>query len=524
MTTLRHFKPRYNSTVSLIILVVYMRMADRPNVVLISTDHWPAALLGSAGHPSIQTPTLDALAQSGIRFSNAYAECPVCIPARRTLMTGTSPRTHGDRVFKDKMEMPELPTVAQAFRDAGYQATAVGKLHVFPQRDRIGFDDVILEEEGRAQYGVVDDYETYLADAGYAGQQFHHGMSNNEYSWRPWHLPEATHATNWATRQMARTVRRRDPKRPGFWFLSYRHPHPPLIPLQHYLDLYRQLPIDEPYEGDWTGGETCFAIRGNRSRGEGVSADQIRLARQAFYALCTHIDHQLRVVIGTLREEGILENTILCFTSDHGDMLGNHGMWAKRLFYDPSANIPMLLVGAAGDPRVGANRVDDRLVGWQDIMPTLLDLAGVEVPETVEGLSMVGSEKREWFYGEVGEDDFATRMIRDDRHKLIYYPIGNQRQLFDLEADQRELTDLAGSPTHQDTLVRLTKLLTDELYGGDEAWVRDGQLIGLPDRARRPGPNRGLSMQRGDHFPPPPRTDMPQITWFSEGEAEEEAT
>jgi len=153
-------------------------MESKPNFLVVSTDHWAASLLGAAGHPTIQTPTLDTLAQSGVRFNNCYSSCPVCIPARRTLMTGTSPKTHGDRVFQPELPMPELPTMAQTFRDAGYQAYAVGKLHVYPQRDRIGFDDVILEEEGRVLYGVIDDYEIFLADKGFAGQQFDHGMGN----------------------------------------------------------------------------------------------------------------------------------------------------------------------------------------------------------------------------------------------------------------------------------------------------------------------------------------------------------
>ena len=493
-----------------------------PNVLLISTDHWPAALLGVAGHPVVQTPTLDSLARSGTRFTNAYAECPVCIPARRTLMTGTMPKTHDDRVFKEKLVMPELPTLAQTFRNAGYQATAVGKLHVYPQRNRIGFDDVILDEEGRTQYGVIDDYEIFLADRGYAGQQFYHGMSNNEYGWRPWHLPEETHATNWATQQMARTIKRRDPDRSAFWFVSYRHPHPPLVPLQIYLDLYHQLEIDDPQIGRWIAEENCFAICGNIDRGvhfqqQASSADQIRLVRRAFYALCTHIDHQLRVLIGTLREEGLLSNTVICFTSDHGDMLGNHGMWAKRLFYEYSANIPMILVGADGDDRVGVNRVDHRLVGWCDVMPTLLDLARVEVPATVEGLSMVGDQKRDWFYGEVGEDAFSTRMIHDRHYKLIYYPVGDQRQLFNLEQDPNELVDLSTSPSHRQKLEDLTQILIAQLYGADLEWMVDGELKGLPDRDFVVGANKGLTSQRGDHFPPPPRTNMRQIQWFSDG-------
>lgn len=204
-------------------------------------------------------------------------------------------------------------------------------------------------------------------------------------------------------------------------------------------------------------------------------------------------------------------------------MLGNHGIWAKRLFYESAANIPMILVGVDGDERVGANRTDDRLVGWQDVMPTLLELAGIEIPETVEGISIVGEERREWLYGEVGEGGSATRMIHDGRHKLIYYPVGNRRQLFDLEDDPNELRDLSGSPAYQQVLIRLTELLIGQFYGGDDAWAEGGQLIGLPDRAFVPGPNKWLSGQRGDHFPPPPRAAMQQLQWLTErGTGDEE--
>ena len=173
--------------------------------------------------------------------------------------------------------------------------------------------------------------------------------------------------------------------------------------MQTYLDHYRDIAIDSPYIGAWSTGpeDLPFSLQASYARGNRYNDIQTRLARQAFYALCTHIDHQIRVLIGTLREEALLDNTIICFTSDHGDMLGNHHMWAKRLFYENSANIPMILVGAAGDDRVGRNRVDDRLVGWQDVMPTLLDLAGIEIPDTVEGLSMVSEQTREWFYAEI---------------------------------------------------------------------------------------------------------------------------
>ena len=497
-------------------------MPRQPNVLLITTDHWPAALLGAAGHPSILTPTIDEFARGGVRFTNCYSECPVCIPARRTLMTGVSPRTHGDRDFGETKPMPDLPTMAQIFRDAGYQACAVGKLHVYPQRSRIGFDDVILDEEGRTQYGVIDDYEMFLGDRGFAGRQFDHGMSNNDYNTRPWHLPEDTHATNWAAAQMVRAIKRRDRGKPAFWFLSYRHPHPPLVPLPAYLAMYDDADVGEPCSGEWSAGDLPYSLQAVRARAAHMTPRQVRAARKAFYALCTHIDHQIRVVIGTLREEGLLDDTVICFTSDHGDMLGDHGMWAKKLFYEPSANIPLVFSGAAGCKRTGVGRIDKRIAGWQDVMPTLLALAGIDIPASVEGLSLVGETRRDWLYGEVGEGDHATRMIRRGRYKLIYYAAGNRRQLFDVEADPRELRDLADQAAHAAALEELTAILIGRLYGGDEAWAADGRLQGRPGRRFRPGANRGLSSQRGHHWPPPPKTDMQQIVWHVEAEEDEQ--
>lgn len=483
-------------------------MGERPHVLLITADHWPGSLLGAAGHPAVRTPTLDQMSRCGTLFTRAYTECPVCIPARRTLLTGTTPRTHGDRTFAVEMPLPGIATIGQTFRDAGYQAVAVGKLHVYPPRDRAGFDEVILAEEGRPQFGAIDDYEIYLGDQGYAGWQFLHGMSNNDYVSRPWHLAEEHHVTNWTTREMARMIQRRDPTRPGFWYLSYTHPHPPLVPLQVYLNMYRDVDPGEPFHGSWPRGENTMPCRMNNRLidSRGYDAEFIRAARRAFYALCTHIDHQLRVVIGTLREEGLLDDTIIMFLADHGDMLGNHGLWAKRLFYEDSARVPMILANAKNDDRVAVGRTDDRLVGLQDVMPTLLDLAGVEIPRTVDGQSMIGANRREFSYGEYGEGAEATRMLHDGRFKLIYYAAGNRLQLFDLEHDPRELTDLIDSADQRTIRARLVEQLIAESYGNDSDWIRDGKLVGVPVPNEPLLPDRGLALQRGSHWPiPPPR-------------------
>lgn len=478
-------------------------MPERPNVMLITADHWPGSLLGARENPIIQTPTLDQLARNGVLFTQAYSPCPMCIPARRSLMTGTTPRTHGDRIFEESLRMPPVTTLAQSFRAARYQAYAIGKLHVYPPRDRIGFNDVILEEDGRLQFGSLDDYEIFLGDHGYVGRAFSHGMSSNEYWYRPWHLSEELHATNWATQQMARMIKRRDPTRPAFWYLSYRHPHPPLAPLQWYLEMYRAVDPGRPAIGEWARDAEAlpYLLKTLRPRFEHLTPEQVAGARRAFCALCTHIDHQIRVVIGTLWEEGILDSTIVLFTADHGDTLGQHGLWAKRVLYENSVNVPMILMGVAGDQRVGHRRTDTRLVGLQDVMPTLQTLAGIPIPNTVEGLCMLGEEKRSWFYAESGEGNMGTRMIRGGRFKLIYYAAGNCVQIFDLQEDPDELNDLATSPAHAGVREELIQLLLRELYDSDASWVRDGKLVGLPDQPFQAKPNRDLSHQRGIHWP-----------------------
>ena len=472
---------------------------NRPNVLVVCVDHWPGNLFGCAGHSHILTPTLDMLASNGVRFSRAYSEVPVCIPARRNLMTGCTARTHGDRKFTSVPLPKDLCTMPQAFRNHGYQACAVGKLHVHPQRNRIGFDEVILHEEGRHLDLSRDDYEQFLADQGVAGQEFTHGMGSNLYTVRPWHLEERFHPTNWTAWQACRMIQRRDPTRPAFWYCSFTQPHPPIVPLGAYLDMYRDVGVDEPYEGEWARDLSAMplALQVHTNDRPRLNARDARLARMGFYAQCTYIDHQLRLLVGTLREEGILDNTILLFTGDHGDMLGNHGLWAKSTMYEGSARIPMILVPAGGDVRTGHHCVDNRLVELRDVMPTVLDLCGLPTPSSVEGISMVGERRREHLYGECYESERASRMVRTERHKLIWYPFGNRVQLFDLEKDPCEMNDLAGDPAHLAMRAELEKILVSQLYGNDLAWVKDGKLAGAPGRAYSPQPVRGLANQRG---------------------------
>lgn len=427
-------------------------------------------------------------------------------------MTGTTPRTHGDRVYLDRLEMPnpaQFPTLAQTLRANGYQAGAVGKMHVYPQRDRIGFDDVVLNEEGRVQFGVVDDYELFLGDRGLPGRAFSHGVSNNLYDTAVWSLPDEYHPTEWTTDQMCRMMYRRDPKRPAFWYLSYMHPHPPLVPARDFLEMYNDTVFATPPMPDWAdgGSQTPWPVL-DRQFVMKETNDPVytRRALAAFHALCTHIDRQIARILGVLNETGRDANTIIAFTSDHGDMLGSGGCWAKRLMYDRSSRIPFLLLGhRAAQDRVGMNQRDDQLVGLQDLMPTLLDLAGIPIPESCDGRSIFDGRPRDYLYGEVGENLTASRMIRRGPWKLIYYPTGNQRQLFHLADDPEECCDRSGDGDCAGILKELTDLLIAELYGEDESWLSEGRLVGVPKPDRMDErDHRRLSGQRGPHWPPPP--------------------
>lgn len=476
---------------------------NRPNVLFISVDQWPAHLFGCAGNTVIETPTIDSLARAGIRYTSAFTECPICIPARRSMMTGTSPRTHGDRIFQPALPMPPFPTLAGTFTAAGYQTQAIGKLHAYPPRARTGFEEAFIAEEGRSHLGGVDDYEIFLAENGQAGQQFMHGMSNNQYSWRTWHLEERLHVTNWITATAAKNIRRRDPTRPAFWHVSYTHPHPPITPLASYLERYRSRTIDTPAASEWSKrASTPWAVQAAQQLWAELSDEQHADMRRAFYAQCTHVDHQIRLLIGALREEGILDNTIILFVSDHGDMLGDHGMYAKRFLYQGSVKVPMILVNRAGVDEHRQGTTDNRLVALQDIMPTLLSMCDIAVPETCDGLSMLGGSQRDTLYCEAMEGPRATRMVTDGRYKLFWYPAGNQFQLFDLEDDPCELHDLFYAPEMLPVIHTLRAYLLSALYGSDLQWIKDGTFVGCEEPDTTVPANRDLSGQRSIHFPP----------------------
>jgi arylsulfatase A-like enzyme len=308
---------------------------------------------------------------------------------------------------------------------------------------------------------------------------------------------------------MVRQIRRRDPDRPAFWYLSFCHPHPPLAPVRGYWDMYEGVEFPDPLEGDWLNGESCPPIiAAFREKFVHITRVDRQRALRAFAALCTQIDYELRLVLAAIREEGELDNTAIGFLSDHGDMLGHHGLWSKFLFYEGSARIPLVLVPPKCSPAPPRSGRDDRLAALQDVMPTLLDLAHIGIPDSVDGFSLLRSQRRDHLYGEHGpaQSAQASRMLRTPSHKLIYYPVGNRFQLFDMVTDPLESRDLSPDPSSAEVLSNLKDRLLDQLSQNDlSAWCPNGCFAG--SNASVPAsfstPSLDLGLQRSLHWPPP---------------------
>lgn len=471
----------------------------KKNIMLISVDQWAGNYLGCAGEEQIITPTIDDLASCGIRYTNAISSTPVCIPARRELMLGVDAATHGDRTFNENLCMPsDLPTIAETFKKNGYQTYAVGKLHVFPQRDRIGFDDVLLNEEGRHLPGMsMDDYERFVADSGYYGMENTHCMTNNNYYYNGYNLPENLHQTNWTARKMCEFILRKDPTRPAFWYASFAAPHPPLVPPRSYYDLYDGVELSEPRIADWAESQDApTAFKFYRSLYKGIRTR--KFAKRAYFATCTQIDYQIRLIIGTLREQKLLDETIIVFVSDHGEMLGTNNLYGKFLMYENSVKVPLIISLPEG---MGYEQgiTDDRLVELRDIYPTLLSLVGIDIPASVNGISLLGKEKRDYTYGQLWEDERATRMIRTNKYKLIYYPCGNMFQMFDILNDPDEQRNIFSDPKYSEERTELLEAMKNEVSVSDPSFLESGVFVGSKTSGKQKGFNflRGLHLQRG---------------------------
>lgn len=487
-------------------------MADQPNIILIMADQWRHDGLGIIGNPVIQTPHLDRLAEDGAVFTHAYSAVPSCIPARAALLTGQHQRHHGRVGYADGVPWTYPVTMGSVFSEAGYHTQVVGKMHVDPARNLLGFHNVVLHDgylhwnRHRNPTLIADD--DYLADLrqkyGPAADYIDSGIGCNSYVVNPWPYDIMLHPTAWVTTQSIDFLRRRDPTKPFLLKVSYHRPHPPLDPPQAYFDIYKDMELPPLPKGDWVGRAGLPSTKNLRPTPDSphlLSEPGIDRARRGYYAQCTFIDHQINRLIMALIEHRIWRNTAIVFTADHSEMLYDHGLVAKRLPYENSAGIPLIIRPPLNKAIPGGITID-KPVELRDILPTLCDIAGIPIPEEVDGVSVMPlirgeqPEWRKWLHGEHEMGLLSNHWITDGKLKYSWYSQTGAEQLFDLVSDPQECHDLVEELPAE--LAKWRCHLIEELRGREEGFVQAGKLVvgrpvrpilkeaGLPDPPPRP--------------------------------------
>lgn len=421
-------------------------MSTHSNIVVLFTDQQRFDTIAAAGYGWMKTPNLDRLVREGCLFRNAYTPNPVCVPARHCLLTGQPSRRHGFYTnggpgFADE----GVPTLPRILSENGYHTAAVGKMHFKPVRAHNGFDEMhLMEEIPRHRYD--DAYATYLAEQGYEEIRCLHGVRPLIYHEPQKALvPEEHHGEAWVARKTVEVIKA-NKDRPFFVMAGFIKPHPPWNVPEGWEALYDDVDLPEPIppcraepydtvESDWYG--------------DNDSAETKRAIRKAYYASISFVDHQIGVILDSLEREGMLDETFILFTSDHGEMLQDRGEYQKSKPYESATRIPLMI----RSPRhVEPGSVDERFVDLMDVLPTVLDAAGIDYDEKpwrrnypLPGGSLIGTDNpgrdRDVQFCEFGSNP-RWAMIRDRRYKYIYFYGGPFECLYDLQEDPGETRDL----------------------------------------------------------------------------------
>ncbi len=465
---------------------------SKPNIILIMSDQHRGDFLGVEGNKSLLTVNLDNLAAGGALFSKAYSTCPTCIAARRSILSGQFPRTHGMVGYADNQTWYNPPAIAEVMRDNGYHTYFVGRdMHQYPKRKRFGYDHMVIYEDYIDWFNRKTGCETgHFSDNTYSDSALYsYGVMHNDYTAHPWTFDEQLHNTNWTMMQAKNFMRIRDPEKPFFLTISFLAPHQPFIPPQFYYDRYIRQELPDPVIGDWavrpdndgTGLEANGVVPGGDTSMTKVclEGELKRNALAGYYGSINHIDDQIRRLIYGIN--GIdFNNTAVIYTSDHGEMLGDHYFWRKSLPYEGSARIPFIIRLPDSFGAEKGQRFNEP-VCLEDLMPTILDIANAPVPGTVEGKSLLplilGRTRtldRSYIHIEHAP---IHQTLTDGKIKFIWFVNDGSEQMFDLTKDPKELHDCVNDEKYGEIAALWRNRLISELSGRPEGFVCDDKLI-----------------------------------------------
>jgi arylsulfatase len=455
----------------------------RPNILFIMVDEMRADAMGCAGHRIVKTPNLDRLASQAVRFSNTYTVSPVCSPARASAFTGRYAHVHGmimNGLAANNGEI-YLPSILKHY---GYHTAISGKLHYGPARYSFGFDQFwTFTTEGptpdlgymaflKKKYGSPAKFPIVPGTCPFPDDPL--GRDYGVFKYAP-----EDFESNWITDRSVDYLRsRKDNPQPWFLFTSYLKPHSPSVQPKKYLEMYdpNQFPVPKLPEN---AKEIRAQQRGQRQRHYVDDERLIRMMGAAYYGLVTHTDEQIGRLLGELERLGMADNTLILFTADHGNMLGDHGRWFKGVMYEGSSHIPLLW----REPRQTKSRVESKIVENTDLVPSILETVGLPIPQGVQGRSFVNLARgRDSKWKDRAYSQLRDGMIRTPEFKLIDSSLDGSGpyELYDMRKDLQEEENLATSEKYRDVIARFRKELA--------AW-----------RADKPAPVKIAGMETPDY-------------------------
>ena len=434
-----------------------MSDVTRPNIVLIMADQLAAHALSLYGNTVCKTPNLERLAAQGTVFNNCYSNNPLCVPSRASMVSGQLTPDIG--VYDNANELPSsVPTMAHYLRHAGYWTELCGKMHFIGPDQEHGFNQRSVTDVYPANFQWIADWQagpafvpsgTALNGVVEAGPCIR--TMQEDYD------DEVEHT---AIQSLYDRAREKD-HQPFFQIISFTSPHTPFTVSQEYWDRYESNEIDEPAvnelpfeELDYHSKALFFAHGRHRHR---VTKEHLMAARQAYYGMISYIDDKVGHILDTLEKTGQRKNTAVFFVSDHGEMLGERGMWFKQTFWEWSSHVPFI----ASIPGIVGGQRCEKVVSLVDLLPTFLDLAGTEKSSLVgqSVLSLMNGNLDYW--PDTAISDYLAigpcvpcRMVRKGKFKFIYTH-GHPALLFDLDADPKELNNLAKNLEFLDMLSAL---------------------------------------------------------------------
>lgn len=455
----------------------------QPNILFLMADQMSARALAIHGNKVCRTPHLDALAKSGVVFENAYCNAPLCAPTRFSMLAGRLPAAIG--AYDNASEFrAEIPTMAHYLAALNYRTILCGKMHFIGPDQLHGYEERLTTDVYPASFAWMPNWERgpkYISSGVNLSAVVEAGPCVRSLQM------DYDDEVEYAGVQKLYDLARDSDDRPFFLTISFTQPHSPYTPGQEYWDRYRHDEIDMPtvpeisYEKLDVMSQGLYFAHG---RDQHIVTDEhIRNARHGYYGMISCIDDKIGRVMKVLEETGLRDNTIVVFTSDHGEMLGERGMWYKHCFFDLASRVPLIF----SDPGHLKARRQSNPVSHVDLLPTFLDLAADgdygDMPRDLDGRSLTGlldGADPEWSdtviadYLAIGPC-VPCRMIREGRYKL-HYIHGHDPLLYDMEADPDEINNLADDPSVSDVRERLESRLKQD-YDPDEVdiLVRESQ-------------------------------------------------